>query len=101
VAAIRDVEGAGWLVVPLLLPGAEYHLGTLAIPAARRLAIWLIAIPTPLTYLLGLIVLVYQVATGQRPIVRSAPPVPLATWARSLRTTDVPAADAITAADGP
>jgi hypothetical protein len=92
VAAVRDVEGAGWLVVPLLLPGAEYHLGTLALPAARRLAIWMIAIPTPPTYLLGLIVLVYQVATRQRPIVRADPAVPLATWIRSLRpASDTPA----------
>jgi hypothetical protein len=83
-AAVRDVEGAGWLAAPLLLPGAEYHLGTLAIPAARRLAIWIIAIPTVPTYLLGLIVLAYQVTTGRRPIVASGPPVPLRAWIQSL-----------------
>jgi hypothetical protein len=84
VAAVRDVEGAGWLAVPLLLPGAEYHLATLAIPAARRVAIWIIAIPTVPTYLLGLIVLAYEVSTGRRPIVEAASPVPLRRWLGSF-----------------
>lgn len=81
VAALRDVEGAGWLIVPLLLPAAEYHLATLAIPAARRVAIWVIAIPTIPTYLVGLIILAYQVAAGHRPVADVGPAIPLRAWA--------------------
>jgi hypothetical protein len=85
-AAIRDVEAAGWLVVPLLLPGAEYHLATLAIPVARRAAIWIIAIPMIPTYLLGLIILAYQVAAGHRPMVEPRPAIEDGdTGARSVR----------------
>jgi hypothetical protein len=83
--AMRDVTTAGWLAVPLLLPGAEYHLGTMAIPIARRLSIWLIAVPTIPTYLVGLIVLAWE-ATADRPTFADAAiAVPLPAWLRSLR----------------
>ena len=86
-AAVRDVEGAGWVVAPLLLPGAEYHLATMAIPAARRLAIWIIAVPTVPTYLLGLIVLTYEITAG-RPALAGprTDPTPLRAWLASLRS---------------
>ena len=85
-AAVRDVEGAGWIVAPLLWPAAEYHLATMAIPAARRLAAWLIAVPTVPTYLLGLIVLTYQVTAGHRPVASVGEPLGLATWLRRFRS---------------
>jgi hypothetical protein len=85
-AAVRDVAGAGWIAAPLLFPAAEYHLATMAIPAARRLAIWVIAVPTIPTYLLGLIVLTYQVTAGQRALVAGDQPAePLSRWLASLR----------------
>lgn len=83
-AAMRDVRAAGWLVVPLLWPAAQYHLATLAIPAARRLSIWVIAIATPPTYLLGLILLAYEVSAGRRAMVREEPPQRLVSWLRAL-----------------
>ena len=86
-AAIRDVEGAAWVAAPLLWPAAEYHLATMAIPAARRLAILLIAIPTVPTYLFGLIVLTYQVTAGHRPLAATRPPVGLVAWLKDFRRT--------------
>lgn len=79
-AALRDVEGAGWIAAPLLWPAAEYHLATLAIPPARRAAIWLIAVPTIPTYLLGLIVLAYQITAGHRPVAAPDEAIGLRAW---------------------
>lgn len=84
-AAVRDVEGAAWIAAPLLWPAAEYHLATMAIPAARRLAVALIAVPTVPTYLFGLIVLTYQVTAGHRPLAATRPPVGLVAWLRGFR----------------
>ncbi len=84
-AALRDVRAAGWVVVPLLWPAAEYHLATMAIPAARRLSIWVIAIATPPTYLVGLILLAWEISAGRRAITDEPPPVGLISWVRSLR----------------
>ncbi len=83
--AVRDVRSAGWLVVPLLWPAAEYHAAAFAIPIARRLATWIIAVPTIPTYLLGLIVLAYQAAAGAPALPEEPPPVGLRAWLRSLR----------------
>ena len=92
-AALRDVRAAGWLAVPLLWPAAEYHLATLAIPAARRLSVWVIAIATPPTYLLGLILLAWEVSAGRRAMADEPPPVGLVSWLRALRLgRPVPAA---------
>jgi hypothetical protein len=63
--AVRDVSAAGWLVAPLLLPAAEYHLATLAIPVARRRATWILAIPSVPTYLVGLLVLCWEIAADR------------------------------------
>lgn len=84
-ASLRDVRGAAWVAVPLLWPAAEYHLATLAIPAARRLSIWVIAVATPPTYLLGLILLTYEVSVGRRALVREPSPQGLVSWVRALR----------------
>jgi len=84
-AALRDVRAAGWLAVPLLWPAAEYHLATLAIPAGRRVSVWIIAIATPPTYLLGLILLAYEVSAGRRALVDEPAPVGLVSWLRTLR----------------
>ena len=86
-AAMRDVRAAAWMAVPLLWPAAEYHLATLAIPAARRLSTWIIAVATPPTYLLGLILLAYEISAGRRALVREPAPVGLVSWLRSLRRT--------------
>jgi Glycosyltransferase family 87 len=83
-AALRDVRAAGWVAVALLWPAAEYHLATLAIPAARRLSIWVIAIATLPTYLLGLILLAYEISAGRRAMVDEGAPVGLISWLRSL-----------------
>jgi hypothetical protein len=83
--AVRDVRSAGWLVVSLLWPAAEYHAAAFAIPIARRLAIWIIAVPTIPTYLLGLIVLAYQAAAGAPALPEEPPPVGLRAWLASLR----------------
>ena len=82
--AVRDTRAAGWLFVPLLWPSAEYHYATFALPVARRLSIWVIAIATVPTYLLGLILLAYEVAAARRAMVAEPAPVSLATWFRSL-----------------
>lgn len=84
VAAIRTVEGAGWIAAPLLWPAAEYHLATMAIPAARLAAIWLVAVPTIPTYLLGMIILAYQVAAGHRSLARESETFGLRDWLASL-----------------
>jgi glycosyl transferase family 87 len=84
-AAVRDVEGAAWIAAPLLWPAAEYHLATMAIPAARRLAVLLIAVPSVPTYLFGLIVLTYQVTAGHRPLAAARPPVGLVAWLMAFR----------------
>lgn len=90
-AAARDVEGAAWIAAPLLWPAAEYHLATMAIPAARRLAIALIAVPSVPTYLFGLIVLTYQVTAGHRPLAATRPPIGLVAWLRSFARRSDPA----------
>ena len=74
VVALRDVRSAGWLAVPLLWPAAEYHYATFAIPVARRASIWIIAVPLLPTYLLGLILLAWEVTAERRAIVREPPP---------------------------
>jgi hypothetical protein len=84
IVAVRDVRAAGWLAVPLLWPAAEYHLATFAIPVARRLSIWIITIATLPTYLLGLIVLAYEVASARSAMVPEPPPVGLISWLRAL-----------------
>jgi hypothetical protein len=84
IVAIRDVRAAGWLAVPLLWPAAEYHLATFAIPVARRLSIWIIAVATVPTYLLGLIVLAYEVASARPAVVPEPSPVGLVSWIRAL-----------------
>ncbi|HVA85622.1 MAG TPA: hypothetical protein VNF73_04790, partial [Candidatus Saccharimonadales bacterium] len=88
--AVRDVRAAGWLAVPLLWPGAEYHYATFALPVARRLSIWIIAIATLPTYLVGLVLLTYEVAAGRPAIVREPPPLGLVAWVRSLAGAMVP-----------
>ncbi len=65
-----DVPAAGWLGVALLWPAAEYHLATFALPVARRLGIWVLAIPFGPTYLLGLVLLAYGVVAGQPALTR-------------------------------
>jgi hypothetical protein len=85
VVALRDVRSAGWLAVPLLWPAAEYHYATFAIPVARRTSIWIIAVPLLPTYLLGLILLAWEVTAERRAIVREPPPEGLASWLQSLR----------------
>ena len=64
--AIRDVPSAGWLAAPLLWPAAEYHLATMTVPVARRWSTWVLAVPTIPTYLVGLILLAYELAAGSR-----------------------------------
>ncbi len=84
VVAIRDVHAAGWLAVPLLWPAAEYHYATFAMPIARRISTWILAVPLVPTYLVGLIVLAYEVVARRPSLAREAPPVGLADWLRSL-----------------
>ena len=90
VVAIRDVPSAGWLAVPLLWPASEYHYATFAIPVARRISIWIIAIATPPTYLLGLILLAYEVAANRRAMVHEPPAEGLVAWLRALRPRHAP-----------
>ena len=71
--AIRDVRAAGWIVAPLLWPAAEYHLATFAIPVA-----------TLPTYLLGLIVLAYELVAARPALVDEPPPLGLVKWIRTL-----------------
>jgi hypothetical protein len=83
-AALRDVRSAGWVAVPLLWPAAEYHMATMAIPAARRLPIWLIAVPSPPTYMVGLVLIAYQVSVGGRGMAREGPAIGLVAWIRAF-----------------
>ena len=96
--AIRDVPSAGWLAVPLLWPAAEYHAAAFVVPIARRLSMWIIAVPTIPTYLLGLIVLAYEAAAGVRALPEESPPIGLRAWLTtlgpSLRTAFGPTDDA-------
>ncbi len=89
IVALRDVRSAGWIVAPLLWPAAEYHIATLAIPVGRRLSIWIIAIPTIPTFLLGMIVLAYQIAADHRAIPNTPPPDPLSDWRHLVRRRSV------------
>jgi len=82
--ALRDTRAAGWLFVPLLWPSAEYHYATLALPVARRLSIWVISIATLPTYLLGLILLTYEVAAARRAMVVEPDPLSLRAWLAAL-----------------
>ena len=83
-AAVRDVRSAGWLAVPLLWPAAEYHYATFAIPIARRPSTWILAIPTIPSYLVGLLLLTWEVTAGRPAIVKQEEPLGLAAWLRSL-----------------
>lgn len=101
IAAIRDVAAAGWLAAPLLWPAAEYHLATMAIPIARRLSIWVIAIPTLPTYLFGLILLAYEIAAARRPMAVTGSSPGLREWLDGLPGGGLapPAAAGLTAGD--
>jgi hypothetical protein len=83
-AAIRNVPAAGWIAVPLLMPGSEYHYAELAMPAARRISIMIVAIPTAPTYLFGLLLLAYEVAAGRQSLADERP-VGMLEWLRELR----------------
>jgi hypothetical protein len=81
--AVRDVPSSAWLAVALLWPAAEYHLATMTIPVARRVSTWIIAVPTIPTYLVGLVILAYELAAGARAMHAAAEPhpaVPLRTF---------------------
>ena len=83
--AVRDVRSAGWLAVPLLWPAAEYHYATFALPIARRISTWILAVPLVPTYLVGLLVLAYEVVAERQPLSPHERPVGLADWLRTLR----------------
>ena len=83
-ASVRDVGAAGWIAAPLLWPAAEYHLATMALPAARRAAVALIAVPSIPFYLLGLIVLAWQVTADHTSVARSDEPVGARAWLGGL-----------------
>lgn len=80
VVALRDVRAAGWLLVPLLWPSAQYHYATFALPVARRLGIWIISIPTPVTAVVGLLILAYEAAAARPALVRTTAPESLRAW---------------------
>jgi hypothetical protein len=82
--AVRDVRSAGWLAVPLLWPAAEYHYATFALPIARRTSTWILAVPLVPTYLVGLMVLAYEVVAERQPLVHQERSVGLAEWLRTL-----------------
>ena len=82
--AVRDVRSAGWLAVPLLWPAAEYHYATFALPIARRISTWILAVPLVPTYLVGLMVLAYEVVAERQPLSPQERPVGLAEWLRTL-----------------
>jgi hypothetical protein len=67
-------------------PAAEYHIATLTIPAARRLSVWVIAITTPPTYLIGLTLLAWEVASGRPGLVPDGPAVGLRAWLQPRRS---------------
>jgi hypothetical protein len=83
--AVRDVRAAAWISVPLLWPASQYSNGSFVLPTARRISTWIIAIPTIPTYLVGLLILCYEVAAGRRAIGAEPEPVGLADWLRTLR----------------
>jgi hypothetical protein len=83
--ALKDVRAAGWLTVPLLWPAAEYHYATFVLPVARRVSTWILAVPLVTTYLVGLLVLGYEITAGRRALASEEPPVGLAEWLWSLR----------------
>jgi hypothetical protein len=87
VVAVRDVRAAGWISVPLLWPAAQYSNGSFVLPVARRWSTWIIAIPTIPTYLVGLLVLCYEVASGQ-PSVALGPPAIGITKLMPIRPSD-------------
>ena len=82
--AARDVRSAGWLAVPLLWPAAEYHYATFAMPVARRISTWILAVPLVPTYLVGLLVLAYEIVAERRPLARQERPMGLTEWLRTL-----------------
>jgi hypothetical protein len=82
--ALRDVRSAGWLVVPLLWPAAEYHYATFALPIARRISTWILAVPLVPTYLVGLVVLAYEVVSDRPHLSREERPVGFAEWLRMV-----------------
>ena len=87
VVALRDVRAAGWISVPLLWPAAQYSNGSFIVPVARRWSTWIIAVPTIPTYLVGLLVLCYEVAAGRQSMAEGPPPIGLTDWLRTLRTS--------------
>jgi hypothetical protein len=89
--ALRDVRSAGWLAVPLLWPAAEYHYATFALPIARRVSTWILAVPLVPTYLVGLMVLAYEVVAQRQPLSPQKRPVGLGEWLRTLRIGHTPA----------
>jgi hypothetical protein len=82
--AVRDVRSAGWLAVPLLWPAAEYHYATFALPIARRTSTWILAVPLVPTYLVGLMVLAYEIVAERQPLSLQEPPEGLAEWIKAL-----------------
>jgi hypothetical protein len=85
IVAIRDVRAAGWISVPMLWPASQYSNGTFVLPVARRWSTWILAIPTIPTYLVGLLVLCYEVASGRPSMAKGPPPLGLADWLARLR----------------
>lgn len=79
-AAARDVRAAAWVAVPLAWPAAQYPYASFAIPIARRVSTWIIAIPTIPTYLVGLLVLAYEVAAARPSLANGPAPVSLRGW---------------------
>ncbi len=82
--AVRDVRSAGWLAVPLLWPAAEYHYATFALPIARRMSTWILAVPLVPTYLIGLMVLAYEIVAQRQPLSLQERPMGLAEWLSTL-----------------
>jgi hypothetical protein len=84
--SVRDVRAAGWIAVPLLWPVAQYSYGSFVLPVARRWSTWIIAVPTIPTYLVGLLLLCYEIAAGRPPVAVEPTPEGLATWISRFRT---------------
>lgn len=93
VVALRDVRAAGWISVPLLWPAAQYSNGSFVLPVARRWSTWIIAIPTVPTFLVGLVVLCYEVAAAHRSLAPGLPPIGLSAWVRALPSSLRPQRD--------
>ena len=89
--AVRDVRSAGWLAVPLLWPAAEYHYATFALPIARRTSTWILAVPLVPTYLVGFLLLAYEVVAEREPLAPQEHSVGLGEWLRTLRIGHTPA----------